>query len=122
MSVTAMVTSMILMMISTMAPMPSLGELNPIHWILAYLGLAIHQLLKMAAQKGPITNSFKRHDILVLLASSISIPAILILCTDTSLAELLPINYVTAFLAGYQTQSFLRTVSALGVKTPNASE
>jgi len=102
--------------------LPDIPTLNVLHWVLAYLGLAIHQLLKMASQRGPLSNSFKRHDILVLLASSISIPAILILCTDTSLAELLPINYVTAFLAGYQTQSFLRTISALGVKTPNASE
>lgn len=91
-------------------------ELQPLHWILAYTGLAVHLLLKMAETPGGLLDGFTKKDILMTVASVLAIPAILIVCTDTSLSELLPINYVTAFLAGYQTQSFLRTVGAIGGK------
>lgn len=91
-------------------------ELQPLHWILAYTGLAVHLLLKMAETPGSLLEGFTKKDILIALASILAIPAILIVCTDTSLHELLPINYVTAFLAGYQTQSLLRTFGAIGGK------
>jgi hypothetical protein len=32
------------------------------------------------------------------------------------MADLLPINHVTAFLAGHQTQSFLRSIGSIGGK------
>jgi hypothetical protein len=91
-------------------------ELQPLHWILAYTGLAVHLLLKMAETPGGLLDGFTKKDVLITLASILAIPAILIVCTDTSLRELLPINYVTAFLAGYQTQSLLRTFGAIGGK------
>ena len=84
------------------------------HWLLAYAGLVIHQLMKMAATPGKFSISFKKKDVLVLIASAISIPAILVICTDTSLADVLPINYVTAFLAGYQTQEILKSFTGIG--------
>jgi hypothetical protein len=88
--------------------------LDTIHWLLAYSGLAVHLLMKLAETPGPLFSGFNKKDILVLLASGIAIPAILIVCTDTSVKDILPINYVTAFLAGYQTQSFLRSLSSIG--------
>jgi len=90
--------------------------LNALHWILAYLGLAVHLLLKMSETPGGLFDGFTKKDILTTIASIIAIPAILIVCTDTALKEALPINYVTAFLAGYQTQSFLRAIGNIGGK------
>lgn len=90
--------------------------LEPMHWILAYSGLAVHLLMKMAETPGSLFAGFTKKDVLVTIASIIAIPAILIVCTDTSLKDVLPINYVTAFLAGYQTQSLLRSLSAIGGK------
>ena len=87
--------------------------LNTIHWLLAYTGLAVQLLMKLAETPGPLFSDFTKKEILVLLASGISIPAILIVCTDTSMRDILPINYVTAFLAGYQTQSFLRSFTRI---------
>lgn len=87
--------------------------LEPLHWLIAYAGLAVHVLLKLAEAPGGIFDSFTKRDILTTIASVIAIPAILIVCTDTALKEILPINYVTAFLAGYQTQSFLRSISSI---------
>ena len=81
------------------------------HLLLAYTGLLIHVILKLAQLPGGLFNGFTKKDVLVVLASALSIPVILILCSDTAMKEFLPINNVTAFLAGYQTQSFLKTFS-----------
>lgn len=93
-----------------------LPGLLPLHWILAYLGLAVNVLVKMAETPGGLLDGFTKKDVLLTIASFLAIPAILIVCTDTIVKEALPINYVTAFLAGYQTQSFLKTLSTLGGK------
>jgi len=90
--------------------------LEPLHWLIAYAGLAVHVLLKMAEAPGSLFESFSKRDVLTTVASAIAIPAILIVCTDTALKEILPINYVTAFLTGYQTQSLLRTVGSISDK------
>lgn len=90
--------------------------LDALHWILAYLGLSVHVLMKMAETPGSLFAGFTKKDVLTTIASVIAIPAILIVCTDTSLKDILPINYVTAFLAGYQTQSLLRSMGAIGGK------
>jgi len=90
--------------------------LDTIHWILAYLGLGIHVFMRMAETPGSLMDGFTKKDVLTMIASIIAIPAILIVCTDTSLREILPINYVTAFLAGFQTQSILRSLGAISGK------
>jgi hypothetical protein len=87
--------------------------LDALHWVLAYLGLSVHLFLKLAETPGPLFYGITKRDILTLIASAAAIPAILIMCTDTSLHELLPINYVTAFLAGFQTQSILRSIGTI---------
>lgn len=96
--------------------------LEAMHWILAYIGLAVHTLIKMAETPGSLLDGFTKKDVLITIASALAIPAILIVCTETGMKDLLPINYVTSFLAGYQTQEFLKNISALGgkfVKTQN---
>lgn len=90
-------------------------------FFIAYGGLLIHIILKLAELPGSLFSGFTKKDLLVTIASAISIPIILIICTDTSIKDLLPINYVTSFLVGYQTQSFLKTISSIGgkIKTKN---
>lgn len=91
----------------------SIDELSIIHWFLAYGGLIVHLLLKLSEIKGSFLTGIKRKAVFTFIASIIAIPIILIVCTDSMMKEVLPINYVTAFLAGYQTQSFMRSVSKL---------
>lgn len=92
-----------------------------LHLLLAYTGLLIHVILKIAELPGSLFEGFTKKDGLVIFASALSIPVILLLCSDTVMKEFLPINNVTAFLAGYQTQSFLRTFSSFA-KKPIKSE
>lgn len=98
-----------------------LEHLDILHLLLAYTGLLIHVILKLAQLPGSLFENITKKDILVVLASILSIPVILIVCSDTAMKEFLPINNVTAFLAGYQTQSFLKTFSNF-TKKVNKSE
>ncbi len=84
--------------------------------LLAYGGLILHILLKLAELPGGLFSEIDKRMILVTIASAIAIPIILVICSDTSMKDLLPINHVTAFLAGHQTQSFLRSISSIGGK------
>lgn len=85
-------------------------ELTPLHWALAYTGLMVHLLLKIGNMKGSIWVNFSRKFVTSSIASFLLIPAILLICTDTGMKELLPINYLTAFFAGYQTQSLMANI------------
>lgn len=86
-------------------------DLTVIHWFLAFAGLAVHVLMKLGEVEGAFFSNIKRKEVFTILASIILVPIILIVCTDSSVKEILPINYVTAFLAGYQTQSFVRSIA-----------
>ncbi len=89
----------------------SVEALTTLHWFLAYGGLLVHILLKLKETKGPLVNAINRKEVLTAISSAVLVPIILIICTDKGMSEILPINYVSAFLAGYQTQSFARTFS-----------
>lgn len=94
-------------------------KLELMHWILAYSGMMIHILMKLAekqGQEGFTIKGFLKDNIFHGLATLIMIPVILIVITDTSLHELLPINYLTAMLAGYQTQSLFKSLVSVGRK------
>ena len=93
-------------------------DLTVIHWFLAYAGLLVHVLMKLGEVEGAFFAGIKRKEVFTVLSSIILVPIILIICTDSSMKEVLPINYVTAFLAGYQTQSFVRSVAKFS-KTKN---
>jgi len=90
-----------------------IADLTSLHWALAYTGLLVHLLMKIGNMKGSIWISFSRKFITSTIASFLLIPAILLICTDTGMKELLPINYLTAFLAGYQTQSLMANIVSL---------
>lgn len=82
-----------------------------IYWLIAYGGALIHVLMKLSETKEneKILSAFTRKDKLVTVASLVAIPILLIIMTDSAIVELLPLNYITSFLVGYQTQSFLRS-------------
>jgi hypothetical protein len=86
-------------------------DLTVIHWFLAFAGLAVHVLMKLGEVQGAFFANIKRKEVFTIIASMILVPIILIVCTDSSVKQILPINYVTAFLAGYQTQSFVRSIA-----------
>jgi hypothetical protein len=88
--------------------------LTTIDLFLAYGGLILHILIKLGESPLSLTESFNKKTILITISSIIAIPILLIICSDTSMKDILPITHVTAFLAGYQTQSFLRSVGSIG--------
>lgn len=96
-------------------------DLSPLHWALAYTGLIVHILLKVGNQTGAMSSILTRKFIVTNLASLLLIPALLLICTDTGMKELLPINYLTAFLAGYQTQSLMNNVLSFKKQTLDES-
>lgn len=86
---------------------------DPIHFLLAYAGMIVHILSKMDLLSGAKEFSLKAHvkkNIYSILASLIMIPILLIMATDASIKELLPINKVTAVIAGAQTQSIFNSL------------
>lgn len=92
------------------------GGLNAIHFLLAYAGMMIHILMKLAQVFPDPKFSFKdfaRRNLITTIISIIGIPVLLVVSTDTSLSELLPINYVTAVLCGWQTQSLFKSLFEL---------
>ena len=94
------------------------SELNFIHIILAYAGLLIYVLVKLqdeSLKKGFTFGGFinNRTNLLSLLISVVSIPVILLMATDPSIKELLPINNVTSVLAGWQTNSVFRSLMSV---------
>jgi hypothetical protein len=97
-------------------------KITYIHWFLAYAGLFIQILLKLSDVKGNLLANIKRKDVLTVLASIIAIPVVLIVCTDSAMKELLPINYLTALLAGQQTQYLLSVLVNMGRKITTKSE
>lgn len=87
-----------------------------LHLIIAYAGLIIYHLIAISQSSCTFKDCFTKKEVLTLIASAISIPVILIICSDTSMKDILPINHVTAFLAGYQTQDILAKIGDFGNK------
>lgn len=94
----------------------NLEQLTIFHWLLAYGGLLVHLLLKLAEVKGSLISGLSRKEVFTFLSSVLLVPMILIICTDSPMKDVLPINYVTAFLTGYQTQSMMRSISKLSTR------
>ena len=91
---------------------------NPLLIFLAYAGLGIHILMKLAELE-KTNGRFKlkpyiKNNKWSLLAAIIMLPVLLLVSTDTSLGEILPLNNVTAVLAGWQTDSTFKSLMAWG--------
>ena len=88
-------------------------NIDIIHWLLDYAGMTIHILLKVADLNQTPDFSIRSHikkNIYTIVASIIMIPVLLIVLSDDSLKDILPINKVTSVLAGYQTQSVFKSI------------
>lgn len=86
--------------------------LEPLHFLLAYAGLLLNLLMKLGEEFPLLDFSFKtffKKYFISILFSLIAIPVLLIVATDTSIHEFLPINYVTAVLCGWQTQAIFKS-------------
>lgn len=90
--------------------------LEPLHFLLAYAGLLLNLLMKLG-EDFPLPDFsmklFMKKYFISILFSVIAIPVLLIVATDTSIHEFLPINYVTAVLCGWQTQSLFKSTFAM---------
>lgn len=88
-----------------------------IQWCLAFSGMLIHTLQAIAVaqtDKKFKLLSYIKEKWVHLLTTLIMLPVILITITDTSLVEILPINNLTALLAGFQTDSFFGALVEMG--------
>ena len=94
-------------------------NLDYLHWILAFAGALIHVLLKVqevTQDKKYVFGSYLKKNWASVTATIVMIPVLLLVLSDTSLSEILPINHVTALLAGYQTDSLFKSLIGLGKK------
>ena len=87
-------------------------QFTPLHVLLAYAGLFIHTLGKLAkAQRSMPDYTFKKfvkNHAISFMSSIILIPVVLLMACDMANAETLPINNTTSVFAGYGTNSVFR--------------
>jgi len=89
---------------------------EPIHYLLAYAGMTIHVLLRIAELRKEDKFSvvkYVKKNIFSLIASVITIPVLIIMATDPAVRETLPLNYITAVLAGWQTDSTFKSLMGM---------
>ncbi len=95
------------------------------HFLLAYAGMTIHVLLKLGELRKSPDFSFmgyvQKH-IFSMVASIITIPVLLIMATDPAVGEMLPLNYVTATLIGWQTNSTFKALMAMYQRKPKSED
>lgn len=89
---------------------------HAILYIIAASGLVIHILSKLIEYPGSLFSGWTKKDTIVTIISVIAIPVIMSILKEPYLVDLLPLNKVTAFLVGYQTQSFLRSFVGIAGK------
>ena len=90
--------------------------LEPMHFFLAYAGMILCLLARMGEEyplPDFVLKTFFKRKVISIIFSIIGIPVILIVATDSSIHEFLPINYVTAVLGGWQTQALFKSVFAM---------
>jgi hypothetical protein len=98
-------------------------NLTVLHILLAYAGLVLHLLFKLRStmsKDGHIKGSFwrNRKNLLTIVISAITIPVVLFMATDPSIAYYFPITNVTSVFAGWQTNSIFRNL--MSIARPNA--
>ena len=98
---------------------------DPVNIVLAYAGMVIYSLLKMAdlSQNDKFSiKEFAKKNVYTIVATFIMIPITLILLTGSDFKDILPINKVTSVLVGYQTQSFFKSLMGIvGGKVRNSN-
>lgn len=94
-------------------------ELTPLHWIIAYASVVVYILITIQELKDK-NEGFKFLDYIKkywasTLATAIMLPIILLIAAE-NFADILPINNVTAALAGWNTNSIFRKVMGSAAK------
>tara|TARA_R110000751_G_scaffold16709_1_gene52603 strand:- start:299 stop:625 length:327 start_codon:yes stop_codon:yes gene_type:complete len=103
-------------------------EIHWLHLVLAYTGMIIHVLMKLGElDKGSDFDikGFIKKNKWQMIASVLMIPVLLLMATDSSMSEILPLNNVTAVLAGWQTNSTFKALMGIytaKVKSPAAPD
>lgn len=90
--------------------------LTALHFLLALAGMALNLLMKMGEEYNTPEFTFKgflKKHLISIIFSFIAIPVLLIVATDSSLKDFLPVNNITAVLCGWQTQSVFKTIFAI---------
>ena len=93
-----------------------LSQITPFHLFLAYLGMILHILMKLSElSKVPnfTIRGYVKNNVYTMIATFIMIPVLLIMVKDPSIKDMLPINNVTAVLAGWQTNSAFKTIMSM---------
>jgi hypothetical protein len=96
--------------------------LTILHFILAFAGVALNLLMKMGEeynQEGFALKGFLKKHLISIIFSIIATPVLLIVATDSSLKDFLPVNNITAVLCGWQTQSVFKTIFSIKGKRIN---
>lgn len=91
--------------------------ISPLHWLMAYAGALLHLLMKLAevrTKPGFTFGGWAKENILHTIINFISIPVVMVLISDPAVQNYLPLTYPTALLAGWQTQSMLKSLIAIG--------
>ncbi len=93
----------------------NITDLTLIHWFLAYATLASRLFLDLAVSTGTLKETiFNKKTFFTTLAHGMLIPVCLITCTDTAIKTILPINYVTAVLLGFNIEMFVNIIVKVG--------
>lgn len=89
---------------------------NILLYVIAAGGLLLHIIFKLAEYPGSLLSGWTKKDTLVTIASVIAIPLIMVILHDPMFTDIMPLNKITAFLIGYQTQSFIRAFAGIAGK------
>lgn len=86
------------------------------HWLLAILGLVLYYLKIIAqGEELSIKEIFNRTTIVTLISSVIFIPILFYVCSEPGMSDIIPINNLTAVIAGYQTQDMMTLLFNVGI-------
>lgn len=84
---------------------------------MAYAGALLHLLMKLAevrTKPGFNFGGWVKENLLHTIINVIAIPVVMILISEPAVQQYLPLTYPTALLAGWQTQSMLKSLIAIG--------
>jgi methyltransferase-like protein len=94
-------------------------ELTPLHWLIAYATVLIYILMTIQELKDKDANykfgSYLKKYWASTLATAIMLPIILLIAAE-NFSDILPINNVTAALAGWNTNSFFKKIMGAASK------
>lgn len=92
-------------------------KITTVEWFIAFSAMLVTFLKNLNVAKEDNKFSIKAYfkaKWVSMLATAILLPTVLLVCTDPTMSDILPINKVTAFLAGLQVDSVTDFVVEIG--------